>query len=519
MEVRRTMSRFPKLARAAAAALFGAGLVAMAPSQAGAAPTSEPVFDWSVVNSAGNPAYTPAPILTNSNYAQVAAFLASEPPGSTLAVKIVTPINSTAAAAVFNTLHISYVFADFESSTALAQTEQLVAMIRAHGSMSQNAFVGEFNMYDVSNDGTRVGTTPTSSSTGGSFGQGAFTQQDYKAAGVNMANPAAYPGSPDFSSTPNSQNQFPNLRSAFFVLPIDRVTFATDLLAFGQYPSTTPTLSPGGFQNIPWVARFDNYGNNTLNNDPGYDGYKYVFNTTGANNPYANQLPSAGDFAAQMLQYRLRGATSFNLFNYSQPGATGTNLTYSSVIGYTVAQEQADALHGFNGDTQGYVPGSTTANPTQNSTLAAIWARPYAYANLENNVPTTNGHTYSAVGSGEVLSGIYDTTGSNRQLALMISNVSPTAKTMDLWQKYGGSSVDLNTNGSVTANDEMYTIQPGTHWLLQFNLTGDKWVLFANENIFADSNRNGMGVPEPASLGLLGLAGAGLLLRRRRPAK
>jgi hypothetical protein len=41
-------------------------------------------------------------------------------------------------------------------------------------------------------------------------------------------------------------------------------------------------------------------------------------------------------------------------------------------------------------------------------------------------------------------------------------------------------------------------------------------VLFANDQIFADSNRSGIGVPEPTSVALLGLVGVGALLRRRR---
>ena len=111
-------------------------------------------------------------------------------------------------------------------------------------------------------------------------------------------------------------------------------------------------------------------------------GYKYAFNAA-ANNAFANQLPSRGDFSAQMLQYRLRGATSYSLFNY------GNSSLYSSVIGYTVAQEQADAMNGFYGN--------TGAGGAQNSTLSHIWGRNnYAFANLLNNVPTSPGKVTSA---------------------------------------------------------------------------------------------------------------------------
>jgi hypothetical protein len=501
MEMRKSKKRVSAVARAAIGALLGAGMMA---ASAQAQSTPPPVFDWSVVDASGNANYTPAPILTDATASAVNAFLTSR--GSkVLAVKIVTPISAATANLIFNNHNVKYIFADFESSNALAQTTALVNQIKA-STKSSAAFIGEFNMYDVSNDGTRP--SPVTSSAA-SFPTTPFTENDYHNSGVTMANPAAYPGSPDFPSTPTSQDPFPNLRSAFFVLPVDRVTFATDFLAVGSYSSTMTGIKPGNFQNIPWVARFNNWGNNALNNAPGYQGYKYAFNTTGANNPYANQLLSAGDFQAQMLQYRLRGATSYNLFNYSIPGNPGgINMTNSSVIGYSVSEEQTDAYDGFNA-----ISGGSTKAP--NITLAAIWQRNnYAFANLANNVPTAPGKVTSAVATGMVLSGIYDVSGSTRQLALMLSNLNSKSESVDFWQKYGGISVDLN--GKTAALDQVYTIQPGVHQLLQFNLTGGKWVLFRNDEVFADSNRNGVGVPEPASIGLFGLAGAGLLLRRRR---
>src|SRR5439155_10243449 len=201
------------------------------------------------------------------------------------------------------------------------------------------AYVGEFELTPLSGvatkdvdhkDPTRRGPIP-------------YTQSDYNASGVSMANTELYPGSPTYRNKSTFDWANANIRTGLFVGPLGRMTQVQNVLN-QQYNGLSKDLGPGFHKQIPWVARFNNWGNNSLNSPvhttPGYQ-YEFV---PGKQLPQAglsatqtlNQMMGRGDFSAQILHYRLRGAYSVALF---EPG----------VVGYTKLEEQQDVRDGWYG--------------------------------------------------------------------------------------------------------------------------------------------------------------------------
>jgi len=501
--------------------------------------------------------YTESPFLSDdASAAQVSAlfetFRTGAPSGANpfgtfskpLAVKINNAQLSTNAKKVFDNYPVSYVFADYEGPPGTANDPVAaplqISNLVSNSAASKQAFVGNFNIYpNAGSDPTRPASTGTGAA---SFTYHAFDSSYQQMRGTNfttgargrlMSNEALYPGAPDYK-TPNAPavatpgtdttklNTYQSIRIGLFTQPIERLTTATN----GLGTSSTDA-------HIPWVDRFNNFGNNALNNavDPtGKFQYQFVSNATDSKK---GGLLSRGDFMALVLNYRMRGADSFILFN--DP--------YGSVLNYSDAQEHLDAAHGWGASGQ--------ANQVFSKGKAN-----YAFANLSNLVTTVNsknlanypnGQPHHAINGtfatqtsdtvGVVWSGVYSKsafnftgTGTQRVLTIALSNLSNTDKLVDMPNSIGGFRTETSkgTNGvggvySGDNGDDDYWIGAGQHRIMNFTLIGGKWVLKSNSFVFGGSDsagsledRNGTGVPEPTSAGVLAVAAFGLLARRRR---
>jgi len=375
---------------------------------------------------------------------------------------------------------------------------------------SKGAYVGNFNFYpNASADVSRPGVFTTAANSfqvrptddGFSTARGNFNGTQ----GKQIAAPALYPGAPDYKNPAAGNSSAPNIRSALFTLPIMRETYATNgLLGRTGSPTggaaaynTAFTGYSNGAQNVPFVTRFNNWGNSALDSDGNpNNGYSFVQN---AATPSNGQLLSRGDFQSMILHYRLRGADSVNLFNL----ATG------SVVGYAPGQEQSDVKAGF----------AASGTPNGAAVNGIFSRKNYAFANLSNVIGDQGADTgdtapRSTEVAGAVWSGVFDRSGTTRKLAVLISNLSAVQKTIDLPNDIGG----FKTNVSGGSDDVI--VAAGTHRLLTFTLSSSKWVLDAsgNQQVFLDNNRNGIGIPEPTTLSLMGVGVLGLLARRRRTA-
>lgn len=439
----RAISRLSKrLGVFAAAAALSAGAVSVR--------ADDLLFDWRLTTGAPPVAgYAPAPFVSNANAgtaglnAQIAANKAAYP--GRVAVKVIEPLANIPS--VFNATNgINFGFYDLEGPSA-AQFPSQAAAVKA---ASPTTYVGNFRMFPGSGD--------TSGPTAGP------TFQDYLASGANMANEDLYPGSPYYknpAAIPGGTSTSPNIRSTLFTLPIKRATFVTANL-------------PTGNVHIPYVNRFNNWGNTALDTDGNAaNGYQFVQT---AADPTTGQLISRGDFKAMVAHYRLRGVN-------------GVHLLDGGVQGYTQAQFEQDAKDGFK------LPQIDAIFNGAGARLASL-----------DTVGRVDGVVKDIEQSGVVVSGVYSLT--QNKLALLVSNLDGLSHNIDLQQKIGGKTIP----GS-------YAVAAGQHRLLEFTGAGTQWSLLASTPLFtsaAETDRTGVGVPEPMALGTLSIFAAGLLLRRRR---
>jgi hypothetical protein len=114
-----------------------------------------------------------------------------------------------------------------------------------------------------------------------------------------------------------------------------------------------------------------------------------------------------------------------------------------------------------------------------------------------------------------------DPASGRRKLMVLLSNLSSVQKIVDLPNNIGGFSTFKPPGTTSLDRFDDFAIQPGQHRLLNFSLQQSsrgrlEWVFQGDSFIGLDNNRNGIGIPEPTALGLLGVGALGLLARRRR---
>jgi hypothetical protein len=437
---------------AAAAAFVGVGSTLKA---------DDLLFDWQAVNAATTPVagYVPAPFVGvpgNTAATAVPVLTASQAsfPGK-VAVKLVGPAAPSAGdiATLFNNpnFQINYAFLDYEGASGQALATTTAAAIHAQPK-GASTFVGNFGMFPGTGDTSGVGTGPSLAT--------------YLASGMTMANEDLYPGSPSYKNPAQfgGTSTSPNIRSTLFTLPINRLTYVTSQL-------------PTGNKNIPYVDRFNNVGNATLQNGTAQGQPAFI---PGATPNTANQMLSRGDFSALVAHYRLRGADGYHLLD-------------GGVVGYTQAQFEQDAAAGWSG-----LPA-----------IANIFAGGGAHIATLDTVSRVDGTLTPNESSGVVYSGVYSLTqaGGLGKLALLVSNMDEISHNLDIPQKIGGKTVP-----------GVFSIGAGQHKLLDFTGAGTQWTLQnpGGTAVFVDSSRNDVGVPEPVAMGGASVFALTMLFRRRR---
>jgi len=430
------------------------GILAAAVAFTGAAYSAKAqndlLYDWRAVNAATTPlngVFVPAPFVTNATAPAVAPTLPANQatyPGRA-AVKVTEPLTPANLALIFggaNSNKVNYAFYDLEGANALSFPTQASTAKAA----SPGLFVGNFRMFPGSGD---------------TSGPGGPSVADYIASGANMANEDLYPGSSFYknpSQVAGGTSSAPNIRTALFVLPIERASYVTANL-------------PSGHKHIPFVNRFNNFNNPALKNA----GNQFV---PGATAGTANQMLSRQDFSALVAHYRARGVN-------------GVHLLDGGVVGYDQTQFEQDAAAGF-----------------QFAPFASIFNGGGAKLATLDTVSTVDGQLQDNETSGVVFSGVYSLT--QNKLALLVSNLDALSHTIDFPNKIGQKTVIASTADR--------TVLPGQHKLLEFTGAGTQWNLTNVAPVFvsSDTDRNGVGVPEPMAMAGASLFAMTMLFRRRR---
>ncbi len=462
-----------RLALALSVAMLGLGT---GKTYAGTAVTGT-FFDWLGETTAPvAPPYVTAPTLDDTSAAGVKAFLNGEAAaGRTLAVKVRFGVTLSPAtiSLIFDDAArpINFIFSDYEGPTTVAQTAALVAQIAptATGARiaANTSFIGNYALGPFPADPTRPTPGPTAS--GNSAANPFFTVTDFRNSGVNMSSESLYPGDASFRNPIAGNSTAPNIRSALFTLPIQRLTIASQNMGVGQ-------------AHVPFITRFNAFDNPAFDTDSGLPGVQFD-TSKGPKNGQATvgQLPSRNDFQALALHYRMRGATSYHLLD---PG----------VVGYTQAQEESDALTGWTNSLVGSILSTNNGRVAQLPTFINV-----------------DGTVKSIEDAGVVFSAVTNDNVATPGLALLVSNLDNSAHSVSFNTRINGATLSY-TSGSLAA---------GSHTILRFTKSGGLWASPLVDPSFNDptlASRDGVGIPEPASISILAIGALGVLMRRRRKA-
>jgi len=544
-----------KLLTAAAAVVLGSSAVLNAhpyPQSLNTAPSVHWFADWNENTFPAPTDFYPTPFATNSNVASVKATLTSSANANVpLGIKVTTPLSSATATSLFGgtgygTGHkaISYIFGDFESAGSLAGTSSNVSNITqlrqqvTSSAWTARAYVGEFALTPLYGIGFGDKQDPSRR------GTGQYSKDSYKNSKVNMANTDLYPGSANFRNKSTNDWSNANIRTGLFVAPIMRMTAVQNVLNkdFKGLERSIQNGDGGGspqyHKQIPWVTRFNNWANISLDsNNNSSDGYKFIpgqpltqDGLSGAQT--ANQMMGRGDFSAQIMHYRMRDAYSVAVF---EPG----------VQGYTKAQQQQDVRYGWYGANYAGNTDGTPAFPLSSSTASGhpntvFAASDYKAATMSYN-PIIDGTSDSAGKrseiSGTIWSGVYSL--SLGKMDVLLSDLD-TANHKAKFDKVGNYDVFTLKNGSgytyddgsLLAASRNQLIEAGMHRLLQFDLVSTRiyknstysgsystktiWLLNQNYQVFTNNNRNDIGIPEPTTFGMLAAAGSMAVVCRRQ---
>lgn len=420
--------------------------------------------------------FVQAPVLDNDNAAEVATILfANQIANLPTAIRVREALNTTQALAVLQDFPLAWVFNDFNGTDRVAITASTARQVLGFP-QSRKGYVGDFNLFgNAESDDTHPVSLAGSQTARFSVLSG---PKDFKLSRGKLGKrlsrqismPVLFPGAPDFRNPAQGNSGAPNIRSALFTLPIQRLTFAALGLRGLKNPAknkpafyTLPVL-PAVIDLLPVVARFNNYGNAALGGGPSGNGF-----VQNAATPSNGQLLSRGDYQALILHYRFRGANGGVLFS-------GDN----NVVGYSAAQHRSDINTGWSA--------SSVAND--------IFTRgKYSFANLTNLIGDSGEETgdtspRSTELAGAVWSGVFDRKGADRHLVILLSNLSAVQKTID-FPKIGGKRLLID---AAPADPDNVTINAGAHRLLNFHLEGKNWVFDNDSFIGLDNNRNGVGV-------------------------